>query len=216
MAEVERTPGFVDYMLQPDIESKAQLFNTIQYAVLALLPLALLTRVSTWIVPEFDNTKGGFEMLAECAAHMALLAAGIWATDRLIRYAPTYSGLPYPAYNGAAIVVPIAMVLIAVNNRLGDKVSAVIARLIGDESAPAAPAPVQTRSRQPIVPPQREVAPQQLLPDDRDLTAMPDLTAEPETAPSIPDFSMPMPGSHASEPLAANDFGGGLASWVPN
>ena len=50
-------PGFVKHVFNFDEESKCEILNIIQYAVLALLPIIILNKVMQKYVPEADDEK---------------------------------------------------------------------------------------------------------------------------------------------------------------
>ena len=112
-------------------------------------------------------------------------------------------------------MIPIVMVLIAMNSRLGEKTTLLLSRMLGEDDIEESKIPMT--STQPLVLPPRDNA-HQFLPEDRELTAMPQLTDDAETPPAPPDFSAHVTQGHASEPMAANDFmgNGGMTSWLPN
>ena len=50
--------GFLKYVFRFDDASKSELLNMIQYTILAVVPLAIMNKVSQLYVPDPDEDKG--------------------------------------------------------------------------------------------------------------------------------------------------------------
>ena len=63
-------PGFFKHVFNFDEESKAEMLNIVQYAVLALIPVVILNKLMQRFVPEADDEKGSVEITAEVLAQI--------------------------------------------------------------------------------------------------------------------------------------------------
>ena len=50
--------GFFGYVFNFDSETKSELMNIIQYALLALIPIVFLNKIMQKFIPEADEKKG--------------------------------------------------------------------------------------------------------------------------------------------------------------
>lgn len=202
VAEVITPTGIVSYMTSPGKDATDELQNMIQYAVLALIPMVIVVRGIHMALPDVEHEKGTMEITAELVGHIVLIVCGIWISDRLVRYLPTYSGTPYypPAIVSALPV--LVLLLIAVDGRISSKIRIIVDRLMERGESHTPPAIV---SSQPIARAGRAQE-SSLLPADASLTAIPQVE-EPEVPAQMPSYD--------NEPMAANDFAGGHTSWSP-
>ena len=182
----------------PSKDATDELQNMIQYAV-----SGLNTYGSYWVFTWRSDVEHGryYGITAELVGHSSIVC-GIWISDRLVRYLPTYSGTPYypPAIVSALPV--LVLLLIAVDGRISSKIRIIVDRLMERGESHAPPAIV---SSQPIARAGR-AQDSSLLPADASLTAIPQVD-EPEAPVQMPSYD--------SEPMAANDFAGGHTSWLP-
>jgi hypothetical protein len=58
-------PGFIKHVFNFNEESKSDMLNIIQYAVLALVPIVILNKLMQRFVPEADEEKSSIEITAE-------------------------------------------------------------------------------------------------------------------------------------------------------
>ena len=91
--------GFFNHMTNLKKGEKSELYNVLQYSVLALLPLIILIRINQNLWPKADEKKGTVELLAEILGQTILLFLGIFFIHRLITFVPTYSGRAYGSLN---------------------------------------------------------------------------------------------------------------------
>jgi len=257
------TTGFFKYVFAFDDEVKCQVGNMLQYAALALLPVLGILKSVQHLVPEEDPHKGSIMLAAESIGQIALVLVLMWLTDRVIRYIPTLSGCVYGEFQPVAFLLPFLIILATLQTKLGAKLSLIMERIIGDEEPVHKPTHHAQRQggheavrvTQPLsggahrAPPVHQASQadnlgvHKLVPDDRQLTAMPTTAVpahvQPQKSPNFdamyqgpttplqnaatPGGGGPHPGptaeaAHASalqEPMAANEaLGGSLgSSW---
>jgi len=127
--ESKSTKTFIKYVFNFDEDGKAEFLNVIQYALLAIIPIIALNKAMQKFVPEADDQKGSFEILAEVLAQIIVLFVGLVFINRIVTYVPTYSGIKYPDHNIIFVVSASLMILLSLQTKLGDKVSILVERL---------------------------------------------------------------------------------------
>jgi hypothetical protein len=127
--ESKSTKSFIKHVFNFEEEGKAEFLNVIQYALLAIIPIVILNKTMQKFVPEADDQKGSFEILAEVVAQVVVLFVGMIFINRIITYVPTYSGIKYPDHSIIFIVTASLMILLSLQTKLGDKVSILVERV---------------------------------------------------------------------------------------
>lgn len=121
--------GFIKHVFNFEDDSKAEMLNLIQYSLLAIVPIILLNKLSQKYVPEADEEKGSFEILAEVIIQILVIFLGLLLINRIITYVPTYSGIKYPEISIIYIVLAVLMITLSLQTKLGEKVSILTDRL---------------------------------------------------------------------------------------
>ena len=80
-------------------------------------------------IPEDDDSKNSFEIGIEIVIQLGILFLAIWLIDRLIRYFPTFSKMPYGKSNELAFVIPLLVIMITMQTKLGAKINILAERL---------------------------------------------------------------------------------------
>ena len=181
----QQSTGFVQYILNFDDDTKCELMNMGQYSMLALIPIMIMLKGIKHLIPEEDESKGSLEILAESVGQITLILVGLWFTNRLVRYVPTYSGCEYGKFNPVNFLVPFLLILTTMQTKLGAKLNILAERItemtVGKEE-PIKGAKKQhggqVRVTQPLAgqhqPSQADFMDHsQLLPSNPQLTAMP-------------------------------------------
>ena len=63
--EVNKTNTFLSHMFSFDNDTKNELMNIGQYAILSIVPLVALVKLIDGLVANFDPTKGNIELVGE-------------------------------------------------------------------------------------------------------------------------------------------------------
>jgi hypothetical protein len=121
--------GFFKHVFNFDNDSKSDILNTIQYTLIAIIPIIILNKLMQKYVPEADEKKGSIEILAEVLVQIILMFLGLLFIHRIITYVPTYSGMEYPDYKVIFSVLAILMITLSLQTKLGEKVSILVDRL---------------------------------------------------------------------------------------
>lgn len=122
-------PGFFKHVFNFDEESKTEILNIIQYAVLALVPIIILNKIMQKYVPEADDEKKSIEILSEILAQVIFMFLGIFLIHRILTYVPTYSGEKYPVWNIIGPIIPMLVIITSLQTKLGEKISILVDRL---------------------------------------------------------------------------------------
>ena len=223
--------GFLNYVFNFDNENKARILNMLQYTLLSIIPVLLVLRGIKHIIPEDDDSKGTFEILAESVGQVILIMISIWLTNKIINFIPTYSGEEYPKFNEISFIVPFILLLATMQTKLGAKFNILIERFVGFITGKAAAATQQqqqqqqqqgqnvVRISQPLAgqhqPSQADYLDRnQLLPSNPQLSSMPPSYAQqPQQQAPQQQGQQLMQEMYQSEPMAANESGSGWGSW---
>lgn len=122
--------GFFKYVFRFDDASKSELLNMIQYTILAIIPLAIMNKISQLYVPDPDDDKGSVEILAEIILQSIGIFLGLIIISRMIQYIPTYSGDEYKSFQVTDIILIGLMIIFSLQTKLGEKVSILVERAI--------------------------------------------------------------------------------------
>lgn len=115
--------GFFKHVFNFDDNSKAEILNIIQYALISIIPIIILNKLSQKYVPESDEEKGSLEIVAEVIMQVLVIFMGLLLINRIITYIPTYSGEKYPDFSITYIILAVLMITLSLQTKLGEKVS---------------------------------------------------------------------------------------------
>tara|TARA_Y100000389_G_C17451664_1_gene515293 strand:- start:1982 stop:2752 length:771 start_codon:yes stop_codon:yes gene_type:complete len=230
--------NFFKYVFNFDDDNKNEIFNLIQYTVLAIIPVLLTLKLVKHIIPEEDESKGSLEIFAESVGQILLIIGMIWFIDRSIRFVPTFSETSYAKFTPVNFMLPFLIILSTLQTKLGAKFNILIERTVDtwngkeskekkSEGTVKVSQPLAGQGAQSAISTQMPNYQDNslLLPGNRQLTSMP---APPQQGQQMapqqsPDFNQmysgptnPMvdaqvPGNQMLEPMAANEAFGGFA-----
>ena len=224
----QQSTGFIQYILNFDDDTKCELMNMGQYSMLALIPIMIMLKGIKHFIPEEDESKGSLEILAESIGQIMLILVGLWFTNRLVRYVPTYSGCEYGKFNPVNFLVPFLLILTTMQTKLGAKLNILAERItemmVGKDEEPAKGAKKlhggKVKVTQPLAgqhqPSQADFMDHsQLLPSNPQLTAMPQVPAQHQPGKNFDQMYQQNAGVTVDpqmiEPMAANEaVGGGM------
>ena len=129
-SKVSSKMTFFKYVFNFDEDSKNDMMNLVQYAVLAIIPIIVLNKTMQKYVPEADEEKGSAEILAEVIFQIVFMFLGLFFIHRIISYIPRYSGTKYPDYHVVFSVLPTLLILLSLQTKLGEKVSILFDRVV--------------------------------------------------------------------------------------
>ena len=122
--------GFIKHVFNFEDDSKSEMLNIIQYSLLAIIPIIILNKLSQKFVPEAEEEKGSFEILAEVVVQVLVIFLGLLLINRIITYIPTYSGMKYPEVNIIYIILAVLMITLSLQTKLGEKVGILTDRVM--------------------------------------------------------------------------------------
>ena len=115
--------GFFNHVFNFDNDNKANMLNMIQYILIGIIPVVLTLKGIKHFIPEEDDTKGTPEIAIEVSMQLFSIFFAIWFIDKIIRYIPTYSGVNYHKFNETNFILPILVILITMQTKLGAKIN---------------------------------------------------------------------------------------------
>lgn len=243
MSSLDTSKDFFKHVFNMNEDSKSDMMNIVQYAVLSVTPVVLLNKTMSKYVPEADESKGSVEIGAEVVLQVIVMFIGLLLIHRINTFIPTFSGEKYPEFNIVYIILAVLMITLSLQTKLGEKVSILSERVMqlwegreGLTSQPAKAGNNNVKVSQPLAQQQQHM-PQHQLPqvhvcaDNMAMNSTPisQLPMNPMNTPpttqtttiannmmanNVQSHQMQMPMQDVFEPVAANDGGAGMfSSW---
>ena len=193
--------NFFAHVFDFDDDSRHEIFNIGQYAVIGTVLVALLNKLFELYMPEPEKDKGAPALALETVLQIVLTFVGLVFIHRIIECIPTFSGKKYGTYNMIPVILPVLIVLLSLNSGVGRKVS-----MLFDKFSGSSKPPVKTQQQQQQQPSLSPAIAQfnQLLPQGMN-------TSNPMKAQSAipgpqgdPDYNGMFGSSGEFEPVAAN------------
>ena len=240
MSSLDTSKDFFKHVFNMNEDSKSDMMNIVQYAILSVTPVVLLNKTMSKYVPEADESKGSVEIGAEVVLQIIVMFIGLLLIHRINTFIPTFSGEKYPEFNIVYIILAVLMITLSLQTKLGEKVSILSDRVMqlwegreGLTSQPAKAGNNNVKVSQPLVQQQQQHMPQHQAPqvhvcaDNMAMNSTPisQLPINPMNTPPTTQTTTiannMMPNNVQSnqtqdmfEPVAANDGGTGMfSSW---
>ena len=121
---------FANHMLEFNTDTKNEVCNLIQYTIIALIPLMILNKGVSHIVPEANDMKSTMEISIEVIGQTVAMLIGLMIIDRFVVYIPTYCGNPYEKSSLLTVVLPMFMILLTLQTKIGEKANILYTRLM--------------------------------------------------------------------------------------
>ena len=227
MDSSDDSKSFFKHVFNFDDDSKSEILNTLQYAMLALIPVIILNKTIQKYVPEADDKKSSLEITAEVVIQVIVMFIGLILVHRIITFVPTYSGAKYVEFHALYNILAVLMITLSLQTKLGEKVSILVERLMelwnGKKEDKKGKKNGQVKVSQPI-------SGQQMMPmtDGTAISALPNYETGQQTQ-TMPNYdsmyrqdTTPLVGAASPEgmsmmspPIAANEALGGSfgSSW---
>ena len=228
--------GFFNHIFNFDNDNKSTIMNMLQYIILGLIPVVLVLKTIKYYVPEEDDNKGTTEITIEVALQLFTIFFAIWFIDRMVRYVPTYSGINYHKFNEINFILPLLIILVTMQTKLGAKINILADRVMqlwegreGLTSQPAKAGNDNVKVSQPLAQQQHQAPQVHVCADNMAMNSTPisQLPMNPMNTPPTTQTttiannmmannvqSNQMPMQDVFEPVAANDGGAGMfSSW---
>ena len=125
----EPKKNFLKHVFNFDDDSKSDILNIIQYALIAIIPIVILNKSIGKYVPEADDKKSSLELTSEIIIQIIVTFMGLLLIHRIITFIPTYSEAKYADFNINYIILAILMITMSLQTKLGEKVSILVDRV---------------------------------------------------------------------------------------
>lgn len=125
----DSSKSFFKHVFNFDDDSKSDILNIIQYALIAIIPIVILTKTMGKYIPESDDRKGSLEISAEIVIQVIVTFIGLLIIHRIITFIPTYSGSKYPEYQVISVILAVSLITMSLQTKLGEKVSVLVDRV---------------------------------------------------------------------------------------
>ena len=121
---------FISHVFSTTEDGKAEILNTIQYAILAVIPIVVLNKSIQRFIPEADLDKSSLELLVEIFLQIIIMFCGIIIIHRTITFVPTYSGFKYEAFTLTNAILAFMVLILSIQSKLGIKVNILYDRVL--------------------------------------------------------------------------------------
>ena len=129
-ASNDSNKNFFKYVFNFDDDSKSEILNIIQYALIAIIQVVILNKTIGKYVPEADDRKSSLEVVAEIIIQIIVTFMGLLIIHRIITFIPTYSGAKYPDFHINYIILGTLMIIMSLQTKLGEKVNILVDRIL--------------------------------------------------------------------------------------
>jgi len=207
-------PSFLSHVFSTNEEDKAELLNTVQYALYGIIPVVILNKLIQRFIPEADPEKSSLELLAEILIQLVIIFCGLVIIHRTITYFPTYSGFKYEHLAITNVILGFLVIIFSIQSKVGIKVNIIFERISELWNGPSEETQSNTRNKLRVRQPQTTHTPSQadFLDSSRVQTGVfpPAPTAvSRESYDNISRSSDISPQSYNPGPMAANSVLGG-------
>ena len=127
-SDVKKT-SFLEHVFNFDDDSKNQLMNILQYTIIAIIPVILLNKGVSKIIPEVDEDKSSYLLALELLGQASLMFLGMFLIHRFVTYFKTYSEAPYAPFHTTNIILLFLVIAASFQTRIGEKTNILIDRL---------------------------------------------------------------------------------------
>lgn len=118
---VSKQTGFFNHVFNSNDDSKDEIMNIVQYAVLAIVPVIILNKATQKFIPEADDEKGSPEIAIEIILQTVSMFLGILLIHRMITYVPTHSGAKYSPLSVTSNILAALVIILSLQTKLGEK-----------------------------------------------------------------------------------------------
>jgi hypothetical protein len=116
--------SFFSHVFSSSEESKSEILNTVQYGLLAIIPIVCLNKlIIQKFLPEASDEKSSIEIGIEIIIQMVIMLVGLILIHRIITYIPTYSGFKYSELILTSSLLTFLLILLSIQTKIGIKVS---------------------------------------------------------------------------------------------
>ena len=121
---------FFNHVFSTTEESKAEIMNVIQYALIGVIPIVLLNKLIQKFIPEANSEKSSIELLAEILIQLIVMFCGIILIHRIITFVPTYSDFKYDSFTLTNGILSFLILVLSIQTKIGIKVNILFDRVM--------------------------------------------------------------------------------------
>lgn len=121
---------FFNHVFSTTEESKAEIMNVIQYALIGIIPIVLLNKLIQRFIPEANSEKSSLELLAEILIQLIIMFCGIIIIHRIITFVPTYSEFKYDSFTLTNGILAFLILVLSIQTKIGIKVNILFDRIM--------------------------------------------------------------------------------------
>ena len=235
MESSDDSKSFIKHVFNFNDDSKSEILNIVQYALISIIPIVILNKTMQKYVPEAEEEKSSLEILAEIVVQIISMFLGLLLIHRIITFVPTYSGEKYPDFNVIYTILAVLLITLSLQTKMGEKVSLLVERVneLWNGKKQVNRKNGTVKITQPISGQQQQQQQQQqsVYNDGTSINSLPtsDMAAVQNSLnkQQLPNYdkmyrqdnnplvnaSSPDQIESFSEPVAASEFGGGFGSW---
>jgi len=125
----ENKHSFFNHVFSTNEESKAEVFNVVQYAMMGVIPVVILNKLVQQFVPEAEPDKSTLEIVVEMSIQLIMMFCGIIVIHRIITYFPTYSGFKYEGLALTNVILAFLIIVLSIQTKLGIKANILVDRV---------------------------------------------------------------------------------------
>ena len=122
--------SFINHVFSTSDESKAEIFNAVQYGLIGVVPVVLLNKLVQKFIPDADPDKNSLEIVVEVLIQLIIMLGGIILVHRMVTYIPSYSGFKYDTLNITNVILAFLVILLSLQTKIGLKVNILVERVM--------------------------------------------------------------------------------------
>jgi len=124
----ENKHSFFNHVFSTNEESKAEIMNIVQYAMMGVIPVVILNKLVQQFVPEAEPDKSTLEIVVEMSLQLIMMFCGVVVIHRIITYFPTYSGFKYEGLALTNVILAFLIIVLSIQTKLGIKANILVDR----------------------------------------------------------------------------------------
>ena len=121
---------FLNHVFSSSEEGKAEIYNAIQYGIIAIVPIIILNKLIQRFIPDPDLDKGSLEILVEIILQLIILFVGIILIHRTITFIPTFSKYKYEGLTITNVILAFMIIILSLQTKIGIKTNILYERAI--------------------------------------------------------------------------------------
>ena len=126
--DIKKLP-FLEHLFMFNDSTKGQLFNILQYTVIAIIPVLLLNKGISHLIPKVNDQSPNYLLAGEVVGQAVLMFGGIFMIHRFVTFFPTYSKLAYEPFHITNIIILFLVIAASFQTRIGEKTNILIDRM---------------------------------------------------------------------------------------